>query len=86
MIRKRAIRTIVEVTIFDTIIAILVSPVVSFPTMLALGALHSQWSYIPAFGWWTTYIILFTWILALRTVDAILPGNIAARIRAQKLS
>lgn len=65
--RKRAIRSIIEHVLFDLIVSGIVSFIVSFPIMLALGALHSQWPQIPAFGWWGTYLIVGAWLLIMST-------------------
>ena len=86
MTRRRAIRTIVELVVFDLIIGALVSLVSSFPIMLALGALHSQWSQIPAFGWWATYLIVLAWYWAMSTTRTLCFDNASARIRIHKLS
>ena len=55
--RKRLIRIIIEQAVFSLIVALITALVIAYPAMLALGALHSQWYDIPAFGWWTTYLI-----------------------------
>lgn len=65
MTRSKLIRIVLEQAIFSILVALIVALFVYFPIMLALGALHSEWPAIPAFGWGSTYIIVTSGILAL---------------------
>lgn len=67
--RRRAIRTILEFVLMDLITSLLVSFIASYPIMLVLGVLHSQWYQIPAFGWWATYLIVVVWLMVISTVS-----------------
>lgn len=69
--RRRAIRIIIEFVLFDLVTSALVSLVVAYPMMLALGGMHRQWPDIPALGWWTTYIIFVTWLMFISTTRTI---------------
>jgi hypothetical protein len=86
MTRKRIVRTIVELVLFGIIISALVSLVVSFPVMLVLGALHTQWIQVPAFGWWTTYAIFFALSSVTEISKVVLFDSVTPRTRAHKLS
>lgn len=52
---------IIEVSVKTSSIGLVSSAlfvvIVAWPVMLGLGAAHAQWPVVPAFGYWTTYIV-----------------------------
>lgn len=50
--------TVVEGLFSAAVILLIIAPSVAYPAMLALGTLHLHASpSVPAWGWWTTYVI-----------------------------
>ena len=50
-------RVVVETASLSILLTLLLAFGWAWPIMLLFGALHAQWAAVPAFGYWTSYLI-----------------------------
>lgn len=76
---KRLVLVFVEL-----LFALVISVPIAFIFMLALGASHAEWPWVPAFGFWTTYIFMVALMLVNKAVEKSVEKSFAMSERRRK--